>query len=474
MGRGWTFRLPRSLSDGFRTDLAEACLVGKDALPWPTTVSFEDDVLTLGRDVHESLAAQIPLSVPDFGRLLVQTCALPEGGPYRLLLEVARGEVDKARAELAECERKGLRPSLPLRQTIAHAGSRLTAAVFTKDDGAALEAICAALWCGEALVEEFGRAAASSRKGKSNKPLQLSCVFDERFYDVESPAALRKLFDAVTIPIDWPTLELDTGERQWDALEQRIDWCLDRGLAVTVGPILDLHVLPHWVAGLGDSEAAQMLMLDLVETAAARFNDRVTSWEVAAGAPSSTHFGGDDRALMLLVMKSLEVIRNQDPQARLSLTIDRPWGDYLATGARKTSPFDFLDRLLRIDAPISMLNLDVAIGVDGGSRRRPAVDFRRLLERYGELGPPLSVRLLHPAETNEGPDLVGQSGEDRQADWLETHLLAALAESTVERIEWGRLHDLPGQRWPGCGLFSESREPRRALRRLRAVRKACF
>src|SRR5262245_25006063 len=133
MGRGWTFRLPPLALDGQQADLARASLIGKDGLPWPTDVERDGGTLILRRAVHDPHSATIPFSIPDFGGVLIQTCALPEGGEYRLLLELARGEVDKAHTELAETERKGLRPSLALKQMIAHARSRLTAAVFTKD-----------------------------------------------------------------------------------------------------------------------------------------------------------------------------------------------------------------------------------------------------------------------------------------------------------------------------------------------------
>jgi hypothetical protein len=474
MGRGWTFRLPRDIADRIQPDLAEAALIGRDQLRRPTEVDWDGERLTLRRDVHDPSAIQLPLSIPDFGRLLARSCALPEGGEYQVLLELARGEVDRVRNEFAECERKGFRPSHALQQLHQQTSLRLSSAVFSSDPQESLDAVRAALWCGESLIEEFGRQSASHRKGRPDKPIRLSCVFDDRFFDVENPASLRKLFDAVTIPVDWRSLELDSGERQWEALEQRVDWCLDRGLAVTVGPILDLNALPAWLTGLDEDDAAQMLMIDLVETAVGRLQDRVTSWEVVAGANSSSLFHGDDRALVLLVMKSLEAVRLQDPQARLTLTVDRPWGDYLGETHRRTGPIEFLDRLIRMDVPIATLNVEIAVGVDGGSRRRPVVDFRRLLDRYSDLGPALSVRLYHPAETGEDPGYLGQSGEDRQADWLESHLLAAVSSPSVERVEWGRLHDFPEQPWPGCGLFSESREPRRALRRLRAVRKACF
>jgi len=474
MTRGWTFRLPRELAGSLRSDLAESALLGRDQLPWPTEVSVEGDVVVVSRDQHEPMCVQTPLTLPDFGRVVVQSCALPENGEYDLLLELARGETDKVRTEFAECERKGFRASVALRQLHDHVCSRLAGAVFTRDSVRALDAVRAALWCGELLNEEFGRQSASHRKGRPDKPIRLGCVFDDRFFGVENPAALRKLFDAVTIPVDWRSLELDTGERQWEMLEKRVDWCLDRGLAVTVGPILDLHALPGWLAGLDDSDSAQMLMIDLVETAVARLQDRVTSWEVVAGANSSPLYGADHRALTLLVMKSLEAVHLQDPQARLSLTIDRPWGDYLPGGEVLAGPIEFIDRLVRMEAPIASLNLEIAIGVPGGSRRRPILDFRRLIDRYSELGPALSVRLFRPAGTSEDPQLLGESGEDAQADWLEAHLLTALAAPSVEQVEWGRMHDFPNQRWPGCGLFSESGEPRRALRRLRAVRKACF
>src|SRR3982750_4222940 len=106
MTRGWTFRLPHGFGDGLESDLSRVSLVGKDGVPWPTTAMRDGETLVADRERHESLSLQFPLSLPAFGKVLVQTCSLPEGRAYRLLVELARGGVDKAGAALAECERK--------------------------------------------------------------------------------------------------------------------------------------------------------------------------------------------------------------------------------------------------------------------------------------------------------------------------------------------------------------------------------
>src|SRR5687768_4509958 len=126
MPDGWTFRLPSGMALDSQWDPNEAGLIGSDGVPWPTAVAMVGDGLVLNRASREPASVHLPVSIPDFGRILVQSCPLPEGGEYRLALELARGEVGKVRTEFSELEMKGLRPSVALLQSFQDACTRLT------------------------------------------------------------------------------------------------------------------------------------------------------------------------------------------------------------------------------------------------------------------------------------------------------------------------------------------------------------
>jgi hypothetical protein len=454
MNRTWKFSIPDLADYDVRRRIERAALVGADDMPWPTDLRVADAHVEASRAVFESPRLRLPWPVEDS-------------------VELARGEINKAREHLANWEASGLKPTSGVREMLQHATKEFLHALRATDErasaDAAQNALASALWCEDLLADEFARQAVASRRGRTGLKVRVGCVYDDRFPTIVNHAALRKVFDHVSIPLDWRRLEPTSGERDWSALEERVEWCLDRGLAVTIGPLVEFRPerLPNWLLEYRDHEFVGMLMVDVVESCVHRFQDRVRSWEVASRANSAAALGLDDFQRLQLCLRLLRAVREQDEQARCSVTLDDPWGDRLRDGRVKLSPVDFLDRLLRSDVPISAVGLEVAVGVGpGGSAARSPLDYCGLIDRYAQLGPPLHLRLHHPA---------GPTGtEDAQSNWLETHVMLGLAKPAVELVEWGALHDRPENAWPNCGLFDAERRPKRALRRLRAIRRACF
>ena len=111
----------------------------------------------------------------------------------------------------------------------------------------------------------------------------------------------------------------------------------------------------------------------------------------------------------------------------------------------------------------------------GGSSCRSALEFARLLDLYHELGIPLQVSFQYPAAPQPGvwQRWRGAPTADNQAAWLEAFVLVALGNPSCAAVHWGAVRDHPGQRWPASGLVAADGAPRRALRRLRALRRAC-
>jgi hypothetical protein len=129
--------------------------------------------------------------------------------------------------------------------------------------------------------------------------------------------------------------------------------------------------------------------------------------------------------------------------------------------------------------PISAINLEISMGfADASSRFRSTMDFSQLLDLYHQLDLPLQVRLYFPSGDEAGAATPaggrGRSSEELQADWLEGNAIVALSKSYVEQVSWGRFNDGPGDWRALSGLFAADGRPKRAVKRFRAIRRACF
>ncbi|HVJ81021.1 MAG TPA: hypothetical protein VNC50_08130 [Planctomycetia bacterium] len=472
-----------SVAEDVRAALEEVSLLGWDGSPVAATVEYGDGRLSVTGERHQSGALQITWPVAPVGRRRLQTASLmAQDAPYRLAVELARGHINLVSNQAAEWDLAGLRPSPESLELLRSAKQRLGRAIRTDDEAAATreaeQALEEAILCGERLTGEYSRQAIASRRRRFGMRSQLACCYDESFLSLEDPEFLRRLFDGVTIEPDWSRLEPECGRRDWGSLDRAVEWCLDRDFIVAIGPVVDLRPgrLPDWVVAESNHETQLVWMLDLVETCVQRYGERVKDWEATQGGNGPDGVGLSEARRMAITARLGEAIREMDGEARIALGIDRPWGDRPRRAERsQRTPFDYADQMLRADAPVQALSLEIAIGYgERGSAQRGALEFVQLLDRYRELESPLRVRLFHPSRRPGELEDAGAVGEAAQADWLENYVAAALAKPFVERVTWGRYMDRPGAMWPDSGLLDESGRPKRALKRLRAVRRACF
>jgi hypothetical protein len=482
MALGLHFTFP-SDEARLRALLEDVALLGWDGCPVAANVEVGDGRVSVTGDRHQSGALQITWPVPRFGERRLQTASLmAQEGAYRLAVELARGHINVVANQSADWELAGLRPSAASLDLFRSARQKLGIAIRAQDEAdSASEATAAlvdAIAAGENLTGEFSRHAIASRRRRLGMTAQLACGFDETLPSLENAESLRPVFDAISIEILWPRLEPECGRRDWSALDRAVQWCLDRDFAVSIGPLVDLRAgrLPEWVVAEANHETQLVWMLDVVESCVQRYGDRVKDWEATQGAAGPDGVGLSEARKMSITARLCEAIREMDSEARIALGVDNPWGDHPRRGERRQrTPFDFADHLLRSDAPIQALSLEIAIGFgERGSAPRGALEFVQLLDRYRELESPLHVRLFHPSRPPGDPSGDDAAGEAEQADWLENFVAAALAKPFVERVTWGRCMDRPDDAWPYAGLFAESGRAKRSVKRIRAVRRACF
>ena len=93
-------------------------IVGLDGVPWPCKVSWDDTTLVVSRNREESGRTYIGYQTERFGRLMVCTGSLLADHDYDLLLELARGTLNRARNQISNWGEGGLKIEADVHQKI--------------------------------------------------------------------------------------------------------------------------------------------------------------------------------------------------------------------------------------------------------------------------------------------------------------------------------------------------------------------
>ncbi len=266
-----------------------------------------------------------------------------------------------------------------------------------------------------------------------------------------------------------------------------LDWAITKGFHVVGGPLIDFQPgqLPGWlthrdqsIAGIASSTCRY------ADTVARRYRGRIRTWQMSVAANCCSVPGLGEDEMLWLMLRIAEAIRQSDASIELQIGLAQPWGDYLATQARRHSPFVFADTLVRSGLSLSGLNLEMVMGVwPRGSYCRDMLDASRLIDLYSLLGLPLHITLGLPSsvgrDTQANQALTVQAGSWRdgftpevQADWAEAFAGLTLCKPSVQSVQWVHLADAEPHLFPSCGLVDAQGKLKPAVTRLRQLRSA--
>lgn len=493
---------PEPMRTGLDAALARAHVVGLDRLPGRTRCERQGQALCFQRDSAEGGSLRVPWHVDGFGEVFLRTANLMQTEtPYRLDVELARGQLNQVRNQCAEWELEGFVPSPDWRRRLAEAQRDLRRAIVTENgasEGWAAKALSESLWLAEDLTHAWAMNAIQRRRDQGQADRQrIAVALDPGITEPDELASIADCFGAIAIPIDWPTLEPRQGNYRWERLDRQISWCAEAKIPFSVGPLVDFRraALPAWLWRWRDNPRTfSTLLIDLVESCVGRYRGRVAHWETTQCSNSTDLPGFGEEQILWVTRQLVEAAHDVDPYSSYSLGVDQPWGEYLARRERSYCPFSFLDALSRVDLPLSAVTLEVAMGfAEDSSYCRSLMDFAQLLDVYQRLDMPLRVRLGYPSgiETRSGSTSEGNANENDggaperprggptagqwrgppspalQADWLEGFVAVALAKPGVEKAIWSGYRDGAGGIWPKVGLVDADGSPKPALERIR-------
>ena len=487
------FSLPLKLSGDVARLLGRAYVTGgPDGMPSPGDARLEANQLTIHRSSRDSGAVCVPWSVNDNGPLMIATATLIERAlPYPLLVELARGKVNQLRTLAADWETGGLVTPSSLVQKLRDVGRAFARMVCQeKPDEAETHARATlrdTLAVGAELVGTYIEQIFRARhQHQARLETSLSCGLSSAPAP-ELAEQLTRSFNAVRVPFLWPEIEGAEGQYHWDRTDALVHWARDHALGVIAGPVVDFsrNCLPEWL-GLwkGDLQGLSNIMLDYSEAALQRYKDDVRVWQLTAGSNSSTVLGLEEDDVLWLTARLTEMARQLDPNFQLVAGISQPWGEYLVKQPRTYTPFGFADMLMRSRATVSMIDLELVLGVEQrGSYERDLMEISRLLDLYALLGMPVRVTLGYPSLS--GPDAladpdfpVDQAAKNSprspegQASWVRCVAALAACKPYVVGVSWVHLADNQPHQFPNCGLVDASGAIKPAMAEFAALREA--
>jgi hypothetical protein len=487
------FALPPQLPPEAVRELERARVSsGPDGMPSPTHVQLEPGLLTVARDVDESGVVAVPWSIAGAGLLLTGTASLMERDqPYHLQVELARGKVNQVRGVAADWQMGGLYLPPALTQAIQDAtrafGRAVTRGPAAQADAEAQRALVLACHAADKLVQTYVSQVLHARHQRQPRlETVLGCRLGAAVPAGDQATALAAAFNSVVIPFPWREVEAGEGDYRWQPYEAELAWAEQQGLHISAGPLVDFALarLPNWL-WLWERNRAHFAsyVCDYVEVVVKRYQQRIRTWQLSAGANVAAGFPLNEEELLWLTVQMVETVRRIDPALEVSISVAQPWGDYLAERERQHSPFLFADTLLRNGVHLAALDIELIMGVTPrGSYCRDLLEVSRILDLYAILGVPLQVTLAYPAvagsDSQAEPDLAVDGGSwraglsaDGQADWAEAVVGLVLAKPYVRAVHWAHFSDAEPHQLPHCGLADGDGQLRPALGRLRTLRQ---
>lgn len=401
----FSFELPANWPTDPRAILDRAWISGGyDNAPVAVRRRYDTQTLALLREENESGTLSVPWPIRGETRVVTSSTLRVRPESYSLLLELARGAVNRTRNLHFAMQSAEIPYPPALRADLVEISRAFGRAVMSEDraicDGHAAIVLEAASLLADRLADALTRYRLLARANNRRPlPTLLGCRLSAPLAPEEADDYGR-VFNAVRIVPNWKRIEPHESQFNWSELDPLVHWADAVGLSISIGPLVDLDPgsIPDWLlSSSGDFPNLSAFLSDFVGTLAARYRDRCKNWLLFSGFNHADRLGLDEDDRLRLAARLLETARDIDAQAHWSIGLQQPWGDFLANSELRYSPLAFADTLLRSGFEVAALELDLTFG----SLPRDPLDTLQLLELFEPLNCPLDVSLAGPVSETE-------------------------------------------------------------------------
>ena len=464
--------------------LVNAHLVGPGDVPTPGPVKFEDGHVVCRPRATTAVALCLQWDVGRMGRIMLQTCLLPDRSrPYDLVLELARHRIKMFIAKSEEWQMFDLDAEHPAIRRWEESRNLFFKALTLEDPAAAGRVAAKALVRAVEATERLAMAHAEillhwrfGNRAASNRTLGV------RVHVERESAPLREIvkrdFDLLVLPINWNEIEVEEGKYNWGPMDSWVTWASREGIPIILGPLLNFSkaALPKWMyVWQHDYSTCRDLVYEQVEKVVHRYRNSVAIWNLASGLNVNDNFRFTTEQMLDLTRMANLIARQAREGARTMVELTEPFGEHCAANSNSVPPLTFMDRVIQEGIRIDCIGVQLLFGQSkAGRASRDLMQISDLIDRYLVLEMPVVISAFgvpdHPIDEAGGYWHQPWSS-DEQSRWMSRVFAVAMSKPFVETLVWTELYDHRGADLPSAGLVSDTGHAKPVLRRLVNTRK---
>ena len=474
-------------------------VVGLDGIPWPCKVNWSDTTLTVSRNRDESGRTYIGYQTEKFGRLMICTGSLLASHDYDLLVELARGTLNRVRNQISNWDEGGLTIEDGIHQKIStatkHLGTALMSANVGQRDDFARQSIDLALDAVFEVSRAFGEQVASYRQSHPEvNRFWIACTAPENpdlegYFEQDTHIPQAK---GIPSPVEQTQsksdLAADMLDESFDHVRVSPDQLIgDRSQSVPrqviVGPFLDVSPggMSQSLIECDDFRARRSMVLNSMRNTIKLLPSNGSMLHLVSGINGLGHRHLNYAQQLQLTVEMLNLREELEIQAPAMVSFDFPWAERLAGAVGGIHPLQVADSLLRQGIQVSYIGLEMNLdyGTTGSAFRDP-LQWIDLVDVWAQLSVPLVLCLRMPSGvSSEVPpqkgNLVCRPGEgmtdEQRIEMLQTVLPMMAARPMVAGLMWQQWNDEGDSRFPFGGLVTKEEVEKPILEMLRQLKQ---
>jgi GH35 family endo-1,4-beta-xylanase len=464
--------------------LVNAHLIGPGDVPIRGSVKFEDGHVVCRPRAANAVAVCLQWDVGRMGRIMLQTCLLPDRSrPYDLVLELVRHRIKMFIAKSEEWQMFDLDPEHPAIRRWEESRSLFFEALSMDDAVAAgrvaRKALIRAVEATERLAMAHAEILLHWRFG--NRPAS-SRTLGVRVHVARESAPLREIvksnFDLLVLPMNWKEIEVEEGKYNWGPMDSWVTWAVREGIPVVLGPLLNFSktALPKWMyVWEHDYSTCRDLVYEQVERVVHRYSNSVAIWNLASGININDNFKFTTEQMLDLTRMANLIARQAREGTRTMIELAQPFGEHCAVNNNSVPPLTFMDRVIEEGIRIDCIGVQLLFGQKkAGRASRDLMQISDVIDRYLALEMPVVISAFgvpnRPID-DKGGYWHQPWSSDEQSRWMSRVFAVAMSKPFVETLVWAELYDHSGADLPSAGLVSETGQAKPVLRRLVNTRK---
>ena len=463
-------------------------LVGLDGIPWPCRISVSEPdegstnqprILSVNRNQDESGRLYLLYDFNQLGEHLICTGTLMpnDDAPYDLLVELARGTLNRMRNQTSIWEEGGLVIEDSTRQKIQEATSHLGNALFCVGQEAAdqfatktLETTIEAVY---ELANTFSKQISKFRRESVELP---------QFWLANQIGNADQFKPSTTLPftqLATAKLTPDANDEPCSATQSQLE-SIDK--KVIVGPLLDASIggFSESMLQLDDFLARKDRLLSDAAQTLESLPKNTAMLRVASGLNGTGHRNLSYPQQLQATVDLLQLVEDSDVNVPTMVSFDFPWAERLAGAVGGSHPLQIADSLTRQGVELSFLGLEINLDLwPNGSAIRDPLQWIDLVDIWAQLGLPMVLCLRAPCGGNvetKGAETRNQTcsnlSDQQRIDFLKTILPMMVARPSVHGMIFQQWQDSDDPRYPNSGIVQADGAHKEILAVLEAVSEA--